>query len=41
MGLFDFVRNIGHKLFGKEDEAAQKIQEHIDANNPGIQRLAR
>jgi len=39
MGLFDFVRDIGHKLFGKEDEASQKIEEHIKANNPGIKDL--
>ncbi len=39
MGLFDFVRDIGHKLFGKEDDASQKIEEHIKANNPGIKDL--
>ena len=39
MGLFDFVRGIGHKLFGKEDDVAQKIREHINANNPGIKDL--
>jgi hypothetical protein len=30
MGLFDFARNIGNKLFGNEDEAPQKIKEHIE-----------
>ncbi len=39
MGLFNFVRGIGQKLFGKEDDAAQKIQDHINANNPGIKDL--
>jgi len=39
MGLFDFVRNIGNKLFSRDDEASQKIKEHIEANNPGIKNL--
>ena len=37
MGLFDFVKNIGNKLFSKEAEAAERIQEHIEEDNPGIQ----
>ena len=37
MGLFDFVRNVGNKLFNRDDEAAEKIREHIEADNPGIQ----
>lgn len=36
MGLFDFVKEIGQKLFSREDEAAAKIKEHIEAENPGI-----
>ncbi|MGD9084553.1 MAG: BON domain-containing protein, partial [Desulfobacterales bacterium] len=39
MGLFDFVKNIGQKLFGSEDEAAEKIKENIEAANPGISNL--
>ncbi len=39
MGLFDFAANIGRKLFGKDDEAPAKIQEHIEADNPGISGL--
>lgn len=39
MGLFDFAANIGKKLFGKDDEAPEKIQEHITADNPGISDL--
>ena len=31
IGLFDFVRNIGDKLFSRDDEAPQKIKEHIEA----------
>ena len=30
MGLFDFARNIGNKLFGSEDEAPEKIKGHIE-----------
>ena len=36
MGLFDFVKDIGQKLFGSEDEAAEKIKENIETANPGI-----
>jgi nucleoid-associated protein YgaU len=39
MGLFDFVSNAGKKLFGKEEEAAPKIKEHIEEDNPGIENL--
>ena len=39
MGLFDFAANIGKKLFGKDDEAPEKIQEHIATDNPGISDL--
>ena len=40
MGLFDFVKEIGEKLFRGTDEAAAKIQAHIEANNPGIDDLS-
>jgi hypothetical protein len=39
MGLFDFAANIGRKLFGKDEEAPAKIQEHLEADNPGISGL--
>jgi nucleoid-associated protein YgaU len=39
MGLFDFVGNIGKKIFGNEEEAPEKIKQHIEANNPGISNL--
>jgi nucleoid-associated protein YgaU len=39
MGLFDFVKSIGNKIFNKEDEAAQKIKEHIEEQNPGVKDL--
>ena len=39
MGLFDFAKDMGKKLFGKDDDPAAKIQESIEANNPGIKDL--
>ena len=40
MGLFDFASNIGSKLFSNDADAAVKISEHIEANNPGIDDLS-
>lgn len=39
MGLFDFAKSIGHKLFDKESEAGEKIRDHIEQDNPGIKDL--
>ena len=39
MGLFDFVKGIGHKLFNKDTDAEEKIREHIEKDNPGIKGL--
>ena len=39
MGLFDFARNIGKHLFGKDAEASDKIKEEIERDNPGISDL--
>ena len=39
MGLLDFVKGIGNKLFTRVDEAGAKIQGHIEENNPGIEDL--
>jgi len=39
MGLFDFASNLGKKLFGSDDDPAEKIQEHIESDNPGIEGL--
>lgn len=39
MSLLDFVKDIGHSLFGSDDTAAEKIKEHILADNPGIENL--
>lgn len=40
MGLFDFVGDVGKKLFGSEAEAAEKIKSYIEAENPGVANLA-
>lgn len=39
MGLFDFVRNVGKKIFGKEEEAPAALEQHINEDNPGISGL--
>ena len=39
MGLFDFAAEFGKKLFGKNDDAAEKIQQDIEKNNPGMSEL--
>ena len=40
MGLFDFARNIGKKIFGSDDDdASEKLQAHISDDNPGIDDL--
>ena len=39
MGLFDFVKEIGRKLFNRDEEAAEKIKKHIEEMNPGINGL--
>jgi len=39
MGLFDFVKEIGNKIFGSEEEAPEKIKEHIESVNPGVSNL--
>jgi nucleoid-associated protein YgaU len=39
MGLFDFAKNIGSKLFTTDAEAAEKITAYLNANNPGIDGL--
>ncbi|HYN77855.1 MAG TPA: peptidoglycan-binding protein LysM [Lamprocystis sp. (in: g-proteobacteria)] len=39
MGLFDFVKDIGKKVFGNEAEAGEKIQQEIEQANPGVKGL--
>ena len=37
--MFDFLKDVGAKLFGSKEEAPQKIKEHIEADNPGVENL--
>ena len=39
MDLFGFAKDIGRRLFNKDEEAAEKIREHILAHNPGVEDL--
>ena len=39
MGLFDFATDLGKKLFGDDDEPSEKIKQHIEADNPGVDGL--
>ena len=39
MGLFDFVQDMGKKIFGDDDDPAEKIKQNIEQNNPGINNL--
>lgn len=40
MGLFDFAKDLGEKIFGGDDDPAEKIKESIDGNNPGVNDLS-
>ena len=42
MGLFDFAKNIGNKIFGSDDDdgaVSDKLKQHIEKDNPGIDNL--
>jgi nucleoid-associated protein YgaU len=39
MSLFGFARDIGRRLFNRDEDAAEKIKEMIEANNPGVKNL--
>ncbi len=42
MGLFDFAKGFGNKIFGSDDDteaASQKLQAHIEEDNPGVSDL--
>lgn len=36
MGLFDFVKDIGKKIFGEKDDPSSSLKKHINDNNPGV-----
>lgn len=37
MGLFDFVSDIGKKLFNKEEDASKAVTAHLTEDNPGVE----
>ena len=39
MGLLDFVKDIGQKVFSTEAEASDKVKEYLVAGNPGVKNL--
>ena len=39
MGLFDFARDLGKKIFGGDDDPADKIKASIVDQNPGVDDL--
>ena len=39
MGLFDFVSDIGNKLFNKEEDASKAVTEHLAQDNPGVENV--
>ncbi len=39
MGLLDFVKEIGNKIFNRDDEAAEKIKKHLEDSNPGVKNV--
>lgn len=39
MGLFDFVRDIGHKIFNSDSEANDKIKAEIESSLKGVEGL--
>lgn len=39
MSLFGFVKDIGRKIFNKDEEAAEEIKAYIESNNPGVENL--
>ncbi|MCU9999533.1 peptidoglycan-binding protein LysM [[Pasteurella] aerogenes] len=40
MGLFDFVGDIGKKLFSKKEEASEAVTQHIAEDNPGVENVS-
>ena len=39
MGLLNFAKDIGKKLFNREEEAPEKISAYIEEDNPGVSDL--
>ena len=39
MGLMSFAKDIGKKLFNREEDAPEKISAYIEEDNPGVSNL--
>jgi nucleoid-associated protein YgaU len=39
MGLFDFVKEVGKKVFTSEDYASTQVKDYLEADNPGVNDL--
>lgn len=39
MGLLSFAKNIGKKIFKREEDAPDAIKSHVEVDNPGISNL--
>lgn len=39
MSLFGFVKDIGNRVFNRDEDAAEKIKEMIETSNPGVKDL--
>lgn len=39
MGLFDFVGDIGRKLFNNEEDASKAVTDHLNEDNPGVENV--
>ena len=39
MDLFGFVKDVGRRVFNRDEDAAEKIKELIESNNPGVKNL--
>lgn len=39
MGLFDFVKDVGDRIFESDDEAAEKIKESLEVRTSGIKNI--
>ena len=39
MGLLDFVKEVGKKVFTSEDYASAQVKDYLEADNPGVKDL--
>jgi len=39
VGLFDFVKEVGKKVFTSEDHASAQVKDYLETDNPGVKDL--